>query len=109
MAVTSKQAGTQNVVIGTEHALGAAITTAGVYVLVVDTGNLANGDVIEIRARTKARGISVSRVAYTAGYANAQSEPNKYSVPIPVDSEVAFTLKQTSGAARAFDWSVLAL
>jgi hypothetical protein len=109
MTVASNQSGSQTATIGTEHTLGAAITSAGVYVLVVDTNAMVNGDVLELRVKTKTKSGSTSRLAYFATYANAQGELNKYSVPIPVDTEVAFTLKQVSGTGRAFDWNILAL
>lgn len=109
MAVTSNQSGSQTATISTEHQLGTAITTAGVYVLVVDTAALALGDVLELRCKTKAKSGSTSRLAYFATYANAQTEPNKYSIPIPVDTEVVFTLTQTAGTGRAFDWDILSL
>ena len=106
---TSNQSGTQAATIGTEHQLGNAITTSGTYVLAVDVSSLANGDVLELRAKTKCKTGSASRQAYVATYAHAQTELNKYSVPIPIDVEVVFTLKQTAGAARSFDWNILAL
>lgn len=109
MAVTSNQSGSQTATISTEHNLGTAITTAGVYVLVVDTNAMVNGDVLELRAYTKAKTGSTSRLAYVVSYAHAQTELNKQSVPIPIDTQLQFTLKQTAGTGRAFDWNILSL
>lgn len=109
MAVASNQSGSQTAVISTEHNLGTAITAAGVYVLVVDTSNMANGDTLELRAKTKAKTGSTQRQAYFATYVHAQADLNKYSVPIPVDTELQFTLKQTVGTGRTFDWNILSL
>lgn len=109
MAVTSNQSGSQTATIGTEHSLGAAITAAGVYQLVVDTSALANGDVLELRVKTKAKAGSTSRVEEIITYVNAQTAQNKRSVPYPVDTEIAFTLTQTAGTGRAFDWNILKL
>ena|SRR5437868_4107605 len=106
---TSNQSGSQAATIGTEHQLGAAITAAGVYALVVDTANMANGDVLELRAKTKCKAGSASRQAFFVTYAHAQADANKYSIPIPADVEVLFTLKQTAGTGRSFDWNILAL
>jgi outer membrane protein W len=106
---TSNQSGSQAAVVGTEQQLGAAITAGGTYVLVVDTSNMVNGDVIELRAKTKAKAGSTSRLAYMVTYAHVQAELNKYSVPIPVDVEILFTLKQTAGVGRSFDWNILSL
>lgn len=77
--------------------------------LVVDTNAMVNGDVLELRVKTKAKFGSTSRVAYFGTYSNAQTELNKYCVPVPSDVEIVFTLKQTAGTGRAFDWNILAL
>lgn len=109
MTVSSNQSGSQVAVINTEHLLGAAIVTAGVYVLAVDTSAMTNGDVLELRIKTKAKAGSTLRQSYFATYVHIQADANKYSVPVPVDVEVQFTLKQTAGTGRAFDWNILAL
>lgn len=109
MAVTSNQSGSQTATVTTEHSLGSAITTPGVYVLVLDANAMTYGDAIELRAKTKAKSGSTQRLAYSATYAHLQGEPIKYSVPIPVDTELQFTLKQTAGTGRAFDWNILSL
>ena len=106
---TSNQSGSQTATISTEHNLGTEITAAGTYVLVVDTGNMAAGDVLELRIKTKAKSGGTQRQAYAVSYANAQASPNKYSVPVPVDTSFQATLKQTAGTGRAFDWNILAL
>ena len=108
MSVTSKQSGSQAAFINTEHVLG-TITAAGTHVLVVDANAMQNGDVLELRAYTKTKAGSASRLAYSVGYVNAQAEPNKYSIPVPTDVEVSFTLKQVAGIGRSFDWNILAL
>lgn len=106
MAVTSANSGSQTATIGTEHTL-ATETTAGVYVLVVDTGNMVDGDKVELRLKTKARSGDTSRLAYRGTYRHVQLDPNKYSIPVPVDTEVVATLKQTDGTGRAFPWNLL--
>jgi len=109
MSVTSNQSGSQTATIGTEHTLGTAITTPGVYVLVVDTNAMVNGDVLELRVYSKCKTGSTSRQVRIGAFANVQVDPNKYSIPIPVDTECTFTLKQTAGTGRAFDWNILSL
>lgn len=109
MTVTSNQSGSQTATINTEHALGSAITAAGVYVLAVDTSNMVNGDVLELRIKTKVKSGSTSRVEYFATFAHAQSDPNKKCIPVPIDTEFVATLKQTAGTGRSFDWNILAL
>lgn len=108
MAVSSVGHGTQTATIDTEHTLDTE-TTAGVYVLVVNTYNLAAGDVVILRIKTKAVHDGTSRLAYTATYANAQSEYIKYSIPVPIDTEFVCTLEQTDGTGRDFEWNLLKL
>lgn len=99
--------GSQTAVISTEHTL-ATVTAPGVYVLVVDTNAMVNGDVLELRVKRKVRTGDTTRVAYYATYAHAQGADNniKLSVPIPSPFEFVATLKQTAGTGRAFPWSV---
>ena len=108
MSLTSVDSGSQTATISTEHTLSTQ-TTAGTYVLVVDLGNLANGDVVELRLKTKAKAAGTSRLAYLATFANAQGAPNTYSIPVPVDTEIVATLTQTAGTGRSFDWNLLTL
>lgn len=109
MTVASNQSGSQTAVISTEHTLGTAITTPGVYLLAVDTNAMVNGDTLELRAKTKVKAGSTSRLAYFATYVHVQSDPNKYSIPIPITDDLVFTLKQTAGTGRAFDWNIVSL
>jgi hypothetical protein len=108
MAVTSVGSATQTAIINTEHILDTE-ANPGVYVLVVDTSNLALGDVLELRIKTKAAAGGTSRLAYSQTYAHAQAEPNKYSVPVPVDTEIICTLKQIAGTGRDFLWNLLVM
>jgi hypothetical protein len=93
MAIESIASGTQSAVPGTEHTLTTQID-AGVYVLVVDTSNMVDGDIVTFRIKTKYATGGTSRLAFLATYAHAQGKPNKYSVPIPVDTEIICTLEQ---------------
>jgi len=106
VALSSVGAGTQTAVIDTEHTLDTE-TGAGVYVLVVDMNNLVDGDVVILRIKTTNQTGSTSRLAYEATFSNAQSEINKYSPAIPVDTEIICTLEQTDGTGRDFDWNLL--
>jgi hypothetical protein len=108
MAVTSSSSGTQTAVISTEHTL-ATVTAAGSYILVVDTVNLATGDCLELKLKTKATSTSSSQLAYSQTYAHAQVEPIKYSMPVPIDTELVCTLTQTSGTGRNFPWNLLVI
>lgn len=108
MPLTVIAEGDQTAVIGTEHTL-VTDTTNKVYVLVVDTANMALGDILELRIKTKARSGGTSRQAYSKTYAHVQGDPNKYSVPVPADVEIVATLKQTAGTGRVFPWKLLSV
>lgn len=109
MAVNSNQNGTQTATIGTEHTLGSSITAAGTFILSVNTSNLANGDVLELRAKTKVLTDGSEAVYLLATYAHAQGDPVKMSIPIPSLYSLTFTLKQTAGTGRAFEWNIVGL
>lgn len=106
MAVTSVGSGTQTATIDTEHTLDTE-TTAGVYILIVDTGNLANGDIVTLRLKVKAKSGESSKLAFQASFAHAQAEPIKYSPPVAIDTEIVATLEQTDGTGRDFVWNLL--
>jgi hypothetical protein len=106
MAVTSVGSGTQTATVSTEHTLDTE-TTPGVYVLVADLSNLASGDTVILRLYTKYASGGTSRLAYMATYSHAQLEPNVYSIPVPVDTELIATLQQTAGTSRDFYWNLL--
>jgi len=109
MGLVAAASGTQTAQIGTEHQLSlhTGVGTVGIYVLVVDTNNMAAGDNLTLKIKTKAIGGGNSRLAYTMTYSDLQAEPNKYSVPVPVNNEIVVTLTQTAGVARTFPWSLL--
>lgn len=93
---------------GTEQTLF-TVTTSNTYVLVIDTANMVNIDIIEIKLKTKVTTGDTSQLAYHVTYAHAQSLPNKYSVPIPVDIELVATIKRLAGSDRSYIWSLLEL
>lgn len=93
---------------GTEQTL-VTDTTGRVYVACFDLSALAGGDTLEIRVYTKIRSGGTSRVAYLAAYQNAQSQPQKYSPPIPANIEVKVTMKLTAGSNRSVPWCLLGL
>ena len=106
MAVTSVGSGSQTCTLDTEHTLDTE-TTAGVYVLVVDTTNMAMGDIVIFRIKTKNKSGSSSVLAYLQTFSHTQVEINKYSPAIPVDTEIVCTIEQTDGTGRSFDWNLL--
>ncbi len=105
---SSSANGTQTAVITTEHTL-ATIAVAGVYQLEIDLTNMANGDVLELRAKMKVL-TGGSAIEFLIGqYANIQSQKGAVSVPLASLYSLAFTLKQTAGTGRNFDWNAIRL
>lgn len=99
--------GTQTATLTTEHTLsGAAITTAGTYVLKVDTTNLANGETVTLKIYDKVLTGSTEHLIYTATYVHVQAEPVKASPPCVASFHFKATLTQTGGTGRAYDWSI---
>lgn len=106
---SSIASGSQAATVGTEHNLGEEITTAGTYVLAVNTGAMVAGDVLELRIYTRVKAGAPLALAYVVSFANVQGVLNKYSVPVPITSGMQCTLKQVGGTGRAFDWEIMAL
>lgn len=109
---TSIASGTQSATVTTEHTL-ATDTSNKTFVLVVDAAALtvASGvaDVLELRIYTIALSAGTERLAYIAIYQGTQSDPIKYSVPVPADISIKVTLKQAAGTSRSFPWKLLSL
>ena len=100
MAVTIEASGTQTATLTTEHVL-ATETEAKVYVLLVDTKNLVNGETLELRVKLKVLTGSTSALVYYATYIHAQHEIVKSSIPVASPGfEIIFTLEQNGG-----EWS----
>lgn len=108
MAVTEKTSGSQTATISTEHAL-ATVTDAGIYVLRVDLGNLAAGDIVELRLYGKARNATDSeRLLYSASYGPiVPGHLLTDSVPVVSSGHLRATLRQTAGTGRAWPWVIL--
>jgi len=112
MGVTAFANGTQTAVIGTEHTL-ADVNVSGTFVLVVDTVNMAAGDVLELRAYQMVLTGGTRRAAYMGSWAGAQQADDVIKISVPLSNELTdagalrFTLKQTFGTGRAYPWKVL--
>lgn len=105
---TSEASGTQTSVITTEHTL-ATIATDGAFVLYVDANEMVLGDELELRAKLKVTSGGTTREFLIATYAHVQGQPIKASIPVASINECVFTLKQTVGSPRDFDWEVVKL
>lgn len=112
MAVTAQATGTQTAVISTEHTL-LDVAIAGTFTLHVDMINMAAGDLVELRAYQIILTGGTRRVAYKTSRVDAQSADDMIAIFVPLSNELTdsgslrFTLKQTLGTGRNFDWKVL--
>jgi len=100
--------GTQTATIGTKHQLYTT-SLANTFALLLDTNNMALGDVLEMYVDVACKSGATQRQAYFATYAHNQADPAKISVAIIAPAGATFSLKQTAGTGRAFDWSVAGL
>ena len=100
--------GTQTASIGTEHTIGTP-TNQGTYVFEVDTVNLVNGDLVELRAYDKTDGTNY-RQMWKGTYQHVQINNAKVSPPVALGNvsgaQLKFTLKQTAGTGRSFPWLI---
>lgn len=95
--------------IGTPVTL-ATITTAGIYVLVVDTVNMVTGDALEMRIYSKPTAAGdTERQAYCFAIQHGQADIQKISIPVPSPVSFRAELTQTAGTGRAFKWAVWSL
>lgn len=116
MSLTVQTTGTQTATINTEHTLVNANATAGVWQLTVDLSNMAVGDTLELRAFVKTlTGDTNPKLAFYAQFADvrgdgaapgsaANGEVVVDSPPITSPYAISFTLKQTAGTGRSFNW-----
>jgi len=111
MTVTVEATGTQTATVSTEHTLNSgSFTGAKTYMLRVDTDNLANGDVLELRVKAKVLTGGSEKVLYLASYAHDQGSDDVIKeIVVSSPYSTSFTLKQTAGTGRAFDWHVISL
>ena len=105
---TSNSSGTQTATVTTEHTL-ATITTAGTFVLLVDTNAMVLGDELILRIKTKVTSGGTTRLAYEGGCGGVQGDPVKISIPVRSFYEVVMTLEQAAGTGRSFPWEIIEL
>ena len=112
MGVTVDGSGTQAATIGTEHTLYDSSAAAS-FELGVDLVNMAAGDVVEIRVYKLFKTGGTRRVVVYQIFNDAQPTDGVGTVSVPISTgltdsgAVRFTLKQTVGTGRNFDWEVL--
>jgi hypothetical protein len=112
LAVTAQATGTQTAVIGTEHTL-ADVAVAGTFTLHVNKINMAAGDVTELRCYQIVLTGGTRAVVYFARYSDAAVADDMIVISVPISNELTdsgslrFTLKQTAGTGRNYDWKCL--
>ena len=105
---TSEASGAQAATVTTEHTL-ATISTDGTFVLYVDTSAMVLIDELELRVKVKVKSDGTTREFLIATYAHVQGQPVKASIPVASINECVFTLKQTAGTSRTFNWEIIKL
>lgn len=106
---TTAASGTQTATINTEHSLSTQ-TTAATYVFMTNLTNMVNGDIVELRIKTKVLTGDTAEVIYHAMFTHDQgAEAIVASPPVVSMFSIEATLKQTAGTGRAFPWSLVTL
>jgi hypothetical protein len=105
--------GTQAATVGTEHTLRDETGSEGnVLDAIVDLGNMASGDTVEIRVYMKALSGGTIHRAYYQKFVGSQDDEGNLKSPIiyvpatTATSEWKLTLKQTAGTGRNYDWTI---
>jgi hypothetical protein len=92
---------------GTEQTIVSSTTTNGTYLFDINCENMALGDAIEIRIKTKIDSSDTSDAVQYATYANVQYPEKKVSDPIAVgNGEIIVTLKRVGGSDRSYRWTL---
>ncbi len=111
MAVTAQGTGTKTA-DGTEQTL-LDVAIAGSFILLVDKINMAAGDTTELRIYQIVLTGGTRHSAYFTRYVDAPIADDQVAISVPVSNEltdsgsIRFTLKQTTGTNRNYDWKVL--
>lgn len=103
-----ESSGTQTATLTTEHSL-ATPTTMKTRVLLIDAAALVAGETLTLRIKGKVLTGGTERLIREAVFTGPLSEPNIQSMPTVMPFGGTFTLTQTGGTGRSFDWSVITL
>jgi hypothetical protein len=104
--ILSNSGTTASLTIGVETTLATDNNNA-TMVLEVDTSNLVNGDILEIRIYTVTLGGGSLIQAWKGTYQHAQVDNHKISPFIASDQSMKATLNQTAGTGRTYAWKIL--
>jgi hypothetical protein len=103
--------GSQAATVGTEHTL-LDVSAIGSYLLSVDLTPMAANDIVELRVKKLFKSAGSLVVVYYDFWTDAQIADDAGKVGVPVvcafttSPSLRFTLKQTAGTSRTFDWLV---
>lgn len=85
------------------------ISNAGNYVFTVDLSLMQAGDVTILKIYRKVLTGGALRLAYQQTFYGVQDTPVQISVPFPSSYSCSFTLQQSAGTLRQYDYIIEAL
>lgn len=94
MALVSVGSGT-NACDGSEQTIDTE-TAPKTYVLQIGLEDMANGEELIVRIKTKVLTGDTAAVAYTGNFANVQGDPVAYSIPVPSLFQLIVTFEGTN-------------
>lgn len=103
-----ESSGSQTATLTTEHSL-ATPSTAKTRVLLVDANALAAGETLTLRIKGKVLTGGTERIIREAVFVGPLGEPHIQSMPVVQPFGGTFTLTQTGGTGRSYDFSVITL
>jgi len=111
MPIVEEDNGSQTAVIDTEHTLK-SLTADGLYVLYVDLSNMVDGDRTVIKTKVKIKSAGSEVILFEDLVIGTDIEdgtvPPLYETPATAMTEtMSYTLEQTDGTGRAYDWQVV--
>ena len=112
MAVTAFASGSQVATVTTEHFVS-DVNEAGTYVLEVNSPVMVAGDVLELRIYRKVLTGSTAVGAYFSAFYGLQPTEDVVKISVPISNDhtnataLRFSLKQTFGTSRTFEWKIL--
>lgn len=93
---------------GTEQTIYEA-GAAGTFQALIDSTNLAAGDIVKIRQYVKTIAANSYIIEFLRSYRNAQSEPGIRFPACPAPEAYKITLEQIAGTNRVFPWAIILL
>lgn len=112
MTLSTYASGTQTATVTTEHFLSSP-NAVGKFQLYLDLSNMAAGDILEVRAYKMAIASGASRAMWFHAFYGAQPAINLIAMSAWIantltdTNAVRFSIKQTFGTGRNFDWLVV--